>query len=160
MKKAVITGATGVIGTALINELVKNEIEVLVFCRADSHRYDLIPTHKLIHKKCCSLQEMDTLSIENEESYDVFYHLAWEGTSGPMRDDMHLQNRNVKYALDAVGLAKKLGCKRFIGVGSQAEYGRVEGKLRPDTPVNPTMGYGIAKLTAGLMTKVFVTVPV
>ena len=31
------------------------------------------------------------------------------------------QNLNVKYALDAVEAASKLGCKTFVGAGSQAE---------------------------------------
>lgn len=38
MKRAVVTGATGAIGTALIKELIKNNIEVLVFCREGSAR--------------------------------------------------------------------------------------------------------------------------
>ena len=33
MKRAILTGATGAVGTALIKELIKNEIEVLVLCR-------------------------------------------------------------------------------------------------------------------------------
>ena len=36
MKRAVITGATGAIGTALVEELVSNGIEVLVLCREGS----------------------------------------------------------------------------------------------------------------------------
>ena len=32
MKRAIITGATGAVGTALVQELIKNEIEILVFC--------------------------------------------------------------------------------------------------------------------------------
>ena len=59
----------------------------------------------------------------------------------------------MKYALDAVKMAKSLGCKKFIGAGSQAEYGRVEGILKSDTPTKPETGYGIAKLCAGQMTK-------
>ena len=66
---------------------------------------------------------------------------------------MHLQNKNVEYALDAVEAAKRFGCHTFIGAGSQAEYGRVEGLLKPDTPTFPEMGYGIAKLCAGHMTR-------
>lgn len=75
------------------------------------------------------------------------------GTTGAARNDMYLQNQNVRYALDAVGAAKRFGCHTFIGAGSQAEYGRVEGVLKPDTPVFPEMGYGIAKLCAGQMTR-------
>lgn len=152
MKKIVITGATGAIGTAIIKNLAENNIEVLVLCRPGSGRIKNILQNDLVNIRYCDLSELSSFSY-NDNDFDVFYHLAWDGTNGPSRDDMYLQNQNVKYALDAVALAKKLGCKRFIGVGSQAEYGRVEGKLRPDTPVNPTMGYGIAKLTAGLMTR-------
>ena len=36
--KAVITGATGAIGMALISELVKRDIEVLVLARPNSAR--------------------------------------------------------------------------------------------------------------------------
>ncbi|MBQ6342963.1 MAG: NAD(P)-dependent oxidoreductase [Anaerolineaceae bacterium] len=152
MKKIVITGATGAIGTAIIKNLAENNIEVLVLCHPGSGRIKNILQNDFVNIRYCDLSELSSFSY-NDNDFDVFYHLAWDGTNGPSRDDMYLQNQNVKYALDAVALAKKLGCKRFIGVGSQAEYGRVEGKLRPDTPVNPTMGYGIAKLTAGLMTR-------
>ena len=44
-------------------------------------------------------------------------------------------------------------CRLFIGIGSQAEYGRKEVKLSPSTPVSPETGYGYAKLCAGLMTR-------
>ena len=66
---------------------------------------------------------------------------------------MYLQNQNVKYALDAVELAHRMHCKVFIGTGSQAEYGRFEGKLTETTPTFPENGYGIAKLCAGQMTR-------
>ena len=49
---------------------------------------------------------------------------------------------------------KALGCKVFLGAGSQAEYGRVSGILRPDTPAFPENGYGMAKLCAGQMSRV------
>ena len=51
-------------------------------------------------------------------------------------------------------LAGFFGCKTFIGAGSQAEYGRVEGSLKPDTPAFPENGYGIAKLCAGQLTRI------
>lgn len=66
---------------------------------------------------------------------------------------MYLQNQNVRYTLDAAELAYRLGCTTFIGTGSQAEYGRVEGSLTPETPVHPENGYGMAKLCAGQMSR-------
>lgn len=154
MKRVVITGATGVVGTALIKELVKNEVEVLVLCRKGSKRNMQIPIHPLVTMKNCPLDQLSDLKNDTGKEYDVFYHFAWDGTVGTARNDMFLQNLNVKYALDAVEAAKRFGCKRFVGAGSQAEYGRFEGKLKPDTPAFPEIGYGIAKLCAGQMTRI------
>lgn len=153
MKRAIVTGATGAVGTALIKELISQNIEVLVFCREGSKRNVQIPSHQLVTKKYCALNELKNVQNDTGKNYDVFYHFAWEGTTGTARNDMYLQNQNVRYALDAVAVAKRFGCKMFIGAGSQAEYGRVEGLLRPDTPTFPEMGYGIGKLCAGQMTR-------
>lgn len=151
MKSAVITGATGAIGTALINELTSKGVSVLVLTREDSPRNSIIPQSPLVEVRYCSLEELHDFEAEGE--YEVFYHLAWAGTFGSARNDLYLQNKNVEYALDAVAAAKRLGCHIFIGAGSQAEYGRVEGILKPDTPAFPENGYGYGKLCAGQMTR-------
>lgn len=67
---------------------------------------------------------------------------------------MALQTQNIRYTLDAVELAKQLGCQVFVGAGSQAEYGRVTGSLSAHTPAFPENGYGIAKLCAGQMSRI------
>ena len=153
MNRAIITGATGTVGTAIIQELINQNIEVLVFCRSDSKRVSQIPSSPLVTIKYCSLDELAGVENDTGKEYDIFYHLAWEGTNGSARDDYYLQNKNVKYALDAVAAAKRFGCGTFIGVGSQAEYGRVEGMLQSNTPTFPTMGYGIGKLSDRLFTR-------
>ena len=153
MKRAIITGATGTIGTALIAALVKESIEVLVFVRENSRRVDNIISNPLVKLKFCSLPELEKVQNDTGKTYDVFYHFAWAGASGTGRNDMFLQNSNIKYALDAVMVAKRFGCKRFVFAGSQAEYGLVNGKLTSKTPTFPQMGYGYAKLCAGFMTR-------
>ena len=153
VRRIVITGATGAIGMALIGLCIKKGVEVLVLCRKDSARAGRIPVHPLIRIRYCDLSQMKDWQPEEEEPYDIFYHFAWAGTTGTTRNDMYLQNKNVEYTLDAIRLAGRLGCHTFIGAGSQAEYGRVEGKLNENTPVRPENGYGIAKLCAGLMSR-------
>ena len=139
---------------ALIKEMINRGISVLVLCRAESVRSAEIPSHPLVRKVNCPLADLSEFSLEGGECYDVFFHLAWEGTVGDARNDMPLQNRNVGYTLDAVALAGRLGCHTFVGAGSQAEYGRVEGQLTPRTPAFPENGYGMAKLCAGQMSRV------
>ena len=151
--KAIITGATGAVGMALISELTGRDIQVTVLCRKGSTRAANIPEHPLIKKVDCSLADMSSLDM-GDEKYDMFFHLAWDGTTGATRNDMYLQNNNVKYTLDAVALAERLGCSVFVGTGSQAELGRVEGELNSKTPAFPENGYGMAKLCAGHMSRV------
>lgn len=154
MKKVIITGPTGSIGTALIRLLMKQGVEVTAVCRRDSQRSGNIPSDKKLHIVECNLDELLDLKECLKDDYDIFYHFGWAGTFGKLRNDMYLQNQNVKYTLDAVELAHALGCGAFVGAGSQAEYGRTEGTLTPATPAFPENGYGIAKLCAGQMSRI------
>lgn len=151
--RAVITGPTGTIGMALIKKCIEERISVLAVCHKGSKRVSNIPQSPFVSVIEADLSELSDIDQRLKERYDIFYHLAWEGTTGAARNDMYLQNRNVKHTLDAVELAHRLGCNTFIGAGSQAEYGRVEGRLRPDTPTFPENGYGMAKLCAGQMSR-------
>ena len=153
MKRVIISGATGAIGTALIGNLIGNNVEILIISRKNSKRLSVIPKNRLISIKYCDLDEYKNLQNDTGKTYDVFYHFAWSGTFGDSRNDMYIQNKNVEYSLVAVEIAKRFGCHTFIGAGSQAEYGRVEGVLTPSTPVFPENGYGMAKLCAGQMTR-------
>lgn len=153
MKGIVITGPTGAVGMALIKKCLEKNIPVLAICHRNSKRLDIMPENSKLIVWQINLEEFAECQIESERQYDVFYHLAWDGTYGDVRNDLYIQQKNIKYALDAVALAKKLGCHTFVGAGSQAEYGRVDGVLKPDTPVFPENGYGMAKLCAGQMSR-------
>lgn len=152
MKNVIITGATGVIGMALIRKCIEEDVKVTILANPDSKRLDRIPNDSHVTIIPCGLsdyKDVDASSLIAQGARGgVFYHLSWGGTFGDARNDMALQNKNVEYTLDAVRLAHSLGCDTFVGVGSQAEYGRVEGLLCEDTPTNPENGYGCAKLEA------------
>lgn len=154
MKRVIITGPTGSIGIALINHLIKNQIEVLAICRKDSRRIGNIPNSKFIKCIELDLDSLGALPAMVECEYDVFYHFGWDGTFGNARNNMSGQLKNIQYTLDAVKVAAEVGCKKFVGAGSQAEYGRVNGILCAETPVFPENGYGMAKLCAGQMSRV------
>lgn len=154
MKRAVITGPTGAIGTALIAELISHGIEVEAVVRPDSRRTDNIPKSPLVHIVSCDLKELKTLH-EKIEHADVFYHFGWDGTFGNSRNNAYGQLENVRYALDAVEAAAALGCTNFVGAGlTGRNTDGVEGSLNASTPAFPENGYGIAKLCTGQMTKI------
>lgn len=152
-KKVVITGPTGAVGMALIQKCIDNETEVLALCHRGSKRISNIPKSPYVTVREVELSELQQLSPVKGETYDVFFHFGWMGTTGEARNDMQLQCKNIEYTIAAVELAQRFGCHTFIGAGSQAEYGRTEGKLTPKTPVFPENGYGMAKLCAGQMSR-------
>lgn len=147
VKKIAMTGGTGPVGMALINKLLKENINILLFQREDSPRRSILPQHKLLQVRYYSLKDLGNYEPE-EKDYDVFFHVGWAYTDASQRNNLELQSQNIKYACSAAELAHKLGCHTFIGIGSQAECGRHNEKLREDTLCNPENAYGIMKLCA------------
>lgn len=154
MKRVIITGPTGAIGIALIQELLKHDIPVTAVCHRGSKRISRLPVSEQLTVVECNLDELSGLPDMLEYNYDVFYHLAWACTTGDSRNNIQAQLQNLQYTMDAVETARDLGCKRFVGAGSQAEYGRYEGMLNAGTPVFPENAYGMAKLAAGQMSRI------
>lgn len=152
MNKAIITGATGMIGVALINLLLKEDYEIIAIVRPNSKKLINIPKNDKISIIECDLSNLKSL-FGKFTGCDLFFHFGWIGTTGNSRDNTYLQMKNIEYTLDAVHLAKNSGCHTFVGAGSQAEYGLTDEKLSPSTPTNPITGYGIAKYSAGKLSK-------
>ena len=142
------------IGTALINKCIKKGIEVYAVLRASSGKKMRLPESEKLHMVDCSLEELETLPQKIMEKCDTFYHIAWGNTGENRNSSTELQSRNIAYTLAAVKAAYALGCRRFIGAGSQAEYGPMDvDKISPDSPVNPTTPYGAAKLASGQLAR-------
>ncbi len=150
IKTAVVTGPTGGLGHALCAKLLSEGIKVYAVVHPGSKRVDTLPDG--IQRTDCDLSEMKTLP-DRISSADAMFHLAWSNTVGAGRNDMYAQVENIQYTLDTCHAAAELGCKVFVGAGSQAEYGRTNAALTPDTPCFPETGYGMAKLCAGQMSR-------
>lgn len=160
IKRAVVTGSTGMLGVATARRLLEEGYEVIAVARPGSARLSNIPDDERITVIELALEDISYLpsDLKNEgiDGADLFFHFAWDGTYGDSRNDCDIQLSNIRASVDAVRAAAELGCKAFLGAGSQAEYGRVKDgtKLAPDTPCNPENGYGIAKLSAGQLTRI------
>ena len=143
MKNIILTGATSMLGVALINECIKSNIKVTALIRENSKNIYRIPENDLIDVVECNLEDLNNLNLN--QTFDVFYHFGWEFTYHKKRNDLESQKINIQYSLNAVELANRLGCKKFIGAGSQAEYGIKSEKISPNTPCNPVIAYGKIK---------------
>lgn len=138
----VMTGATGFLGKALCQELSQNRHKVTAIVRPESvEKAKNLLADKIV---LLPLEELENLTGE----YDVFFHLAWNGSGGDARNDYSTQLKNLLYMEKALRAAKKCGCSKFIGAGSQAEYGVVDGSAKEaETVPAPFLMYGAAKLS-------------
>ncbi len=152
LKRIALTGATSTLGTAIIRECIKKNIEVVAFVNNESVNESRIPQSKLVTKRYCSLQEMADYEVKDLWA-DAFFHLAWGHTNRAVRNELKPQIENIKYSIDSVRLADAMGCKVYVGAGSQAEYGKCDFLLNEDSPTNPETAYGMAKLCSGQMTR-------
>lgn len=150
MKSVIVSGATSMIGVACIESCLQAGYTVLALVRPDSVKLNRLPVDTRLQTAFCTL---DTLAAvpDDAQGGDVFFHFAWEATSREERLDPALQERNIRYALDAVRLAHRLGCRSFVGAGSQAEYGPSTDWLGPDSPIRPVTAYGAAKYAASML---------
>ncbi len=151
MNRIVITGATSMIGTAIIRRALMHDCsEIYAVVRPATKNLDHLPNDPRITVIECAIDQLKSLPALIPVPCDVFYHIAWGLTGQKRNQDISAQAANIQYTIDAVRAAHAIGCKRFVGAGSQAEYGHAqEIPLTPQSPVNPVQPYGIAKYAAG-----------
>ena len=145
MKNYIVTGAAGFLGCNLTERLMQEDnAHIYVVVRPNSpHNARLAPSERLTIVPA-DLSDYARLDEMIGTPCDVFFHLAWQGG----RYDFAAQYGNIADALGALESAARLGCKRFICTGSQAEYGRQTALITEETCPHPADAYGAAKLAA------------
>lgn len=140
------------LGIALMETAVREGTEIYAIVRPGTERGDRIIPSPLVHVADSPLEKL--AEVEGlPADCDVFYHFAWAGTGREERDEPLVHERNIRCTLEAVELAGKAGCHRFVGAGSQAEYGPVDGVIDEGTRHDPATSYGIAKYAAGVLSR-------
>lgn len=149
--KVLITGATGFIGSYLVEDLVARGHEVAVLLRNGSNTWRLRGLLDRVRSIEGSLEYPAALREPvTRFAPDALVHLAWWGVRNADRNEV-AQARNIPMAAELAAVAAELGVRILVGAGSQAEYGPYDRAIREDDPARPTTLYGEAKLAARLM---------
>ena len=150
LKNYIVTGAAGFLGCNLTDRLMQEEdAHIYAVVRLNSpHNARLAPSERLTIVPA-DLSEYTHLDEMIEEACDVFFHLAWQGG----RYDFAEQYGNIADTIGALEAAARLGCKRFICTGSQAEYGRQTALITEEMSPHPVCAYGAAKLAACVLSQ-------
>lgn len=151
MNKILITGATGFVGARVARLLIQQGRDVALLVRPTSNSYRI---DDLLGRCRVFSGDMNQLEVLRKPltafAPNAVLHLAWEGVKGAERNS-HIQMGNISSSINLYRLTEEVGCKHFIGLGSQAEYGQLQGKIAECEPTCPTTVYGAAKLSTGLV---------
>lgn len=140
MKKVLITGGTGFIGTQVTNELLKRGYEVhsLVYPSFVEERENLFQYEMNL------LDEKSITEFFQTHQFDNLIHLAWYVGS-----KCHVHNVNIDWTIASLNLVKAFvesGGKVFVGAGTISEYEYKYGYLlEDDTSTDPQTLYGNSK---------------
>ncbi len=151
MKKAIVTGANGFVGSAVVKELAANGVQVYAVVMQNAVNLENLQQLPGVILIGCDLAEYDSLAekIANKD-IDVFYHFAWAGTAGEARGDEELQLNNVKYSCKAVQACAELQCSKFIFAASIMQY-EVAALKQTNKQMPKTSIYCTAKIAADYM---------
>jgi nucleoside-diphosphate-sugar epimerase len=117
INRAVVSGANGFVGHAVIKELLKRGVQVDALVHHETRMLE----DERVRYIPFNLADPDAVKACITEPPDVFFAFAWAGSAGTARCDYRLQFENAVRTADCVRLAKEIGCRSFIGAGSITE---------------------------------------
>lgn len=79
MKNVIVTGATGMIGASMIEQMVKDDLKVTAIVRPNSAKRKNLIEHENINVVECDIESLSALRDVLKAEYDTFYHFAWDG---------------------------------------------------------------------------------
>lgn len=152
MRRVIVTGANGFIGSSLIKRLIDKNIEVIAL--DISFANSVLPKTNLITEIETNLDDFKKIErIIPSNEYDTFYHLAWAGVNGQMKTDPLVQLDNIKMAINCAIVAKKLKCNKYLCAGTIAE--RAVDSLFKLDKTSGGMMYGTSKYACHLILETY-----
>jgi len=149
-----LTGITGFLGSHIAENLVSNGIRVIGLKRKDADIWRCEGFKKEII--WVDIDENGFFKDELEKhSFDVIIHSAWIGVESNTRDNWEEQSKNIPFLISLLNVAKTVGAKKFVFLGSQAEYGNIDGKIQENQIANAVNAYASIKLACLEIVKTF-----
>lgn len=150
--KVFLTGATGFIGAYLLRELLCQGHELICMKRITS---DLSHLGADASKVLWTNISDDWQAVFRVFHPDAVFNLAWDGVSSADRIIWSKQVSNIILQQQLLDISAECGVKKFIGIGSQSEYGDFEGVIDETFPTNPKTAYAAAKIACLDLMKTF-----
>lgn len=154
MKKAIVTGANGFVGSNVCKALSENGVKIYAVVKNADSKISTIENIDNLEIIYCDLANIEKLyDLISDRDVDVFYHFAWVGSAGDLRCNEEIQLKNALWTAQALKTADKMNCKKFVNAGSITEKETFTAIYTQDSkPFKPYI-YGAGKIAARTICK-------
>ena len=156
MKKAIVTGGAGFIGSNLVDKLIEQGIEVIILDNLSTGKKENINSKaEFINCDISTASEKDMLSYIN--GADIVFHLAALARVQPsIEDPISFNEVNIKGTLNILLAAHRAKVKRVVYSASSSCYGDATKFPTPEEhSTNPLSPYGLQKYVGEQYCKMF-----
>jgi len=156
-KRALVTGATGFIGSHLTRRLVAEGAHVSAFLRATSDRRSLADVLDSVSVHEVDICDADAVSRASARIRpEIVFHLAAIGMSEPFISPQVAMQVNVHGTLHLLEAAHQLGVQRFVHSGTAYEYGDAASSNAPSKEgLDPINIYAASKAAAWAFVRMY-----
>ncbi len=154
MKKALVTGGAGFIGSNLVDKLISKGVEVFIIDDLSTGKEENInPKAKFLKMSLLDIKENTLVG----KDIDVVFHLAALARVQPSIDDpIPFNDVNVNGTLNLLVACNKAKIKRVVYSASSSCYGETTIFPTPEnSPTNPLSPYGLQKYIGEQYCKMF-----
>lgn len=157
MKKALITGISGFVGSHLTEFLLAKKIDVYGIFREVPSLENIKHLKDKIHLTECDLENSKKTEdvIDKIKPYYVFHLAAFSSPAQSFQNPTETLKNNIFGELNLLEALQKINSKsRILIVGSADEYGDVEPKYLPvkeDMPFSPASPYAVSKVAQDML---------
>lgn len=147
MKRALVTGASGFIGRALVPRLIAEGYDVTCVARDGSSVSTDVDVVRI-----SSFDSVSLTGALGARKFDVIFHLMAYGVPPAQRDPKTMFRVNVAGTAALVDLAITTGVRAFVYAGSCSEYSVAPYgvRIREDHPLSTDGIYAASKAAGGL----------
>jgi UDP-glucose 4-epimerase len=159
MRKVVVTGGSGFIGSNLAEELADRKEEVIIFDNLSTGRFENI--QHLINRENVtfvhgSITDLKLLTETFKDVDYIFHQAAIPSVQRSVENPLATNEANIKGTLNVLIAARDCAVKKVIYASSSSVYGDTpELPKRVDMNPNPLSPYAVSKLTGEYYCKVF-----
>ena len=156
IKKAIVTGGAGFIGSNLVDKLIDMGVEVHIIDDLSTGFEKNINPKATFHKIDISKMNPDLAWYEFKNTDVIFHTAALARVQPSIEDPIPFDSVNVGGTLRMLKLAHNLGVKRFVYSASSSCYGNNRKFPTPETETtNPLSPYGLQKYIGEQYCKMF-----